>query len=70
MSGRQPYTNGQMAAGHGYSSSNIIKTTTPTCVNPSTYPASVYGGLKAIQLGGHLYMSKLVPVDQQGDMSL
>lgn len=56
--------------GDGYSSADITETATHTCVNHSTYPVSVYGGLKAIQLGGHLYASMLVPVDQRGDMLL
>ena len=53
-----------------YSSADITITTTRTYVNCNIYLVFVYGGLRAIRLSSYPNMSRLVPVDHRGDVSL
>ena len=54
--------------GDGTSSTDVAGTTTHRYANPGTYEVSVHGGLQAINLGGHPDASKLVSIDQWGDV--
>ena len=55
--------------GDGASSTGVSGTATHAYANPGTYAVSVYGGLEAISLDYHPDASKLVSIDQWGDVS-
>ena len=55
--------------GDSASSTGISGTATHIYINPGTYVVSVYGGLEAISLDGHSDASRLVSIEQWGDIS-
>ncbi len=55
--------------GDGTTSTGGSGPITHTYMNPGTYQISVYGGLEVIMLDGYADASKLVSIDQWGDVS-